>query len=534
MFLGYNVNLERPRSVPFAHARLSLSLFIAILAAPTLGACGRSDTAAAQDAALAQSLFEQNRITEARMAIKDAIAQRDDEPQYHILRGRIEYAADAVPQAFDAYNNAVSLDPSNMESLQAVSQLGLQTGHLRESLEATETILSLSPDDPSALLTRGLHSIIRSRFDEANGYADRILSRDPTNEGGAILKARATFRKGESAAALTALDRFSASRADTVGIAMTRLEIYRALDDADGMRAQFAKLRNLAPENDSLRIDEANFAFKDGRSGDALKLTADLLANPKVKRDQIPIVIDLWREYAPAGPAAAGIEAIGRAGSAAARAAVARFLEDTGRLDEAAEVAATLSGADRVALDAAIAAKRGKRADALALANSVLEDDSTHCLALVVRSEIRFDNNNLQGALRSAQEAGSQCPDQIAAWRVAALSYSRRGDVENARRIWRQGMEANRQNSQLAGQFVGWLEANGQSREAVAVARRLSYDAPALMSGWRLYEKTCERANQPCVTDAKKGLMFAAKSYGIDLLPGQPPPNGLFGRIITR
>ncbi len=199
MIPDYHVNPERQKQLcrRGTKTRAGFTLVAALMASLLMSGCGRSDAAAARDAMRAQELLGERRFAEARMAIKEAIAERDDEPQYHILRGRIEYAVKAIPQAFDAYSNAMALDPSNMEALQAVSQLGLQTGNLRESLAATEAILSLEPDDPNALLVRGLHAIVRNRFDDAVGYADKILARDSANEGGAILKARALFRKGE-------------------------------------------------------------------------------------------------------------------------------------------------------------------------------------------------------------------------------------------------------------------------------------------------------------------------------------------------
>lgn len=534
MVFGYNVNPELALRARAFRPGVLFALAAALLATPTLSACSRSEAAAAADATRAQSLFEQRRFAEARMAIKEAIAEQDDEPQYHILRARIEYAVNAIPQAYDAYNDALALDPSNMEALQAVSQLGLQTGHLRESLDATDTILSLAPNDLSALLTRGLHSIVRSRFDEADGYADKILAIDPANEGGAILKARAIFRKGQSQVALAALDQFTAAHPATVGIALTRLEIYRALDNADGMRAEFAKLRGLAPDNDAVRVDEANFAFKDGRPADGLAITAALLANPKLARDQVPVVLNLWQEYSPSGPDNVLLRRIVSEGSSATRTAVAGYFLENGQIAKATSAAASLRGADRVALDAGAALEQKDWPKALELANSVLSEDATHCLALTVRSEVRLHNGNLQGALRSAQEAVSQCPGQIRGWRLAATSYSRRGDLENAQRMWRQGIAANRQNSTIAAAAIGWLEANGQGREAVAIGRRLTHDAPALMSGWRLYAGACARNDPKCVANAQRGLAVAARSYGIDLLPGQLPPNGLFGRIVTR
>ncbi len=532
----YHVNPQRQKLLyrSGTKKRAGAALALALAGCLLVSGCGRSDAAAANDAQRAQQLLGERRFAEARMAIKAAIAERDDEPQYHILRGRIEYAANAIPQAFDAYSNAMALDPSNMEALQAVSQLGLQTGRLRESLAATEAILSLDPADPNALLMRGLHAIVRNRFDDAIGYADKILARDPANEGGAILKSRALFRKGEPKEALSALDLFSAKKDDTSGISLTRLEIYRALHDSNGMREQFAKLRTLLPDNLTLRIDEANFAYKEGRAGVADALLAALLANPKLSRSDISQIVDLWYEYSPDAPSDAAIGALAASGSEAARVAVAAYLIDKDRLPAAERLIESLPGSDRAPLEAAAALRRGDRAGALARAKAILEKDKTNCRALVVRAGARLAIREFDAALRSSQEAASQCPQLIEAWRLAAISYSERGDLENATRMWRQGIDANRQNSLLAGQFMRWLEANGKQRESVAVARRLTHDAPALMSGWRLYVAACDRAKDRCSAAARQGLLRAGQLYGIDPLPGETAPNGLFGRMITR
>src|SRR3546814_20867910 len=78
---------------------------------------------------------------------------------------------------------------------------------------------------------RGLHAVIRNRFAEADGYADRILARDPGNEGGVILKARIAVRKGAPRDALAVLAPYGAARPDTVGVAMTRLEVSREIGE---------------------------------------------------------------------------------------------------------------------------------------------------------------------------------------------------------------------------------------------------------------------------------------------------------------
>jgi hypothetical protein len=104
--------------------------------------------------------------------------------------------------------------------------------------------------------------------------------------------------------------------------------------------------------------------------------------------------------------------------------------------------------------------------------------------------------------------------------------------MDNARRIWRQGLAANPQNGEFVRAAVEWFAAAGQQREALAVARSLARAAPALSSGWRLYRDSCARFAGGCVAEAEAGERAAATIYAIDLLPGQALPNGLFGRIV--
>src|SRR3546814_6772801 len=92
------------------------------------------------------------------------------------------------------------------------------------------------------------------------------------------------------------------------------------------MREQFARLLRLATDNLDLRLDEADFAFKDGRPRDGAALIVGLLADPKTSADQIAATLGVWREYAPQGPGDASLEPIAATGSTAARVVTAEFL----------------------------------------------------------------------------------------------------------------------------------------------------------------------------------------------------------------
>src|SRR3546814_8316616 len=103
----------------------------------------------------------------------------------------------------------------------------------------------------------------------------------------------------------------------------------------------------------------------------------------------------------------------------------------------------------------------------------------------------------------------------------AHIANVRRDVREHALRMGLRGISVNSQNPDMSRAYVAWLTAYRQEREALAVARRLTHQAPALLGGWRLYRDTCARQKQDCLGTAQAGLKNASTLYGIDLLPGQ-------------
>ena len=100
--------------------------------------------------------------------------------------------------------------------------------------------------------------------------------------------------------------------------------------------------------------------------------------------------------------------------------------------------------------------------------------------ALGTRAKLLLKSAKFIEALRSAQSASSECPDQPYLWELTALAYSGLRDPVNARRVFRQGIEANKQSESLARAYAFWSMARGNDREAVATVRRLTRSAPAL------------------------------------------------------
>lgn len=527
------------RAVPEGQAinhnltKLALAMLL-LLYSGVLSGCSDSESDAAQYAAQAEILLGENRLGEARQTIRKAIAARDDVADYHLLKGRIEYTAGSFENAYAAYSEALALNPSSQEGLQAVSQLGLRVGRFTESVDATDKLLVLNPNQLDALLIRGLHALIKRDYDGATKTADQILAISRLNEGGVVLKARASFLAGNPEEAARILDSFDSSQPNTQAVSLTRLEIFRALRNPQMMAAQYAALKKLRPDDLVLRLDQANFLYKTNDASKATALVATVLADKAAMPQDVANAIALWEEYAVTNINQSVSRSIAASGTTGARITGARYFADIGNVPAATVLLGNMTGADADAERAKIAQTTGDKAGAQRLVEAILDMDKTHCSALKTQAALWYSDRKFADALRSAQRASSECPNQPRLWQFTAKIYSALDDDANARRVFGQGIEANKQSEELVRAFSEYLLANKNKREAVSAARKLTRLAPALNSSWRLYAEICAKAAASCVADSKLGLADSQTRYGVDLLPGEQPPNGLFGRLVKR
>lgn len=518
---------------PFAR-HLPRSATVMCLALALVAACTDRAQQASAAGALAEQQLAAGNLEGAKRSISKAIAAQDDNLDLQLLRGRIAVARGAPEEAYSAYSDALSLDSTNGEALQGVSQFGLSTGHLQESLEATKRILLLAPDQPDALLTRGIHSLIRRRFDEAVEFADKILASNPANENAIILKARAQFLRGDTEQALATVSAAASGKSETAGVALTKLELSRELRRPDDMKAEFAKLRSLRPGDQALRLDEADLHFKLGERAQAQQLVTEVLSDPQAQGETIDKAIQLWVDYGARDAPISGLRRIAASGAAGARRATARFLIEADLLDLAEPVLTSLTGEDRAALAAREEARKGNYAQALASADTVLKRDSTQCDALVANSGANAGLRRWAAALQSGQRAAAECPEQAAAWLATADAYKGLGEASGAERIYSQAFAAHPQDVRVVRSYADWLIEQKRPREALAIARRLTRNAPASLAGWAYYRDLCRRSHQDCQDEASRGFQDAQTRFGTDLPIGSPAPNSLFGRLASR
>ena len=187
---------------------------------------------------------------------------------------------------------------------------------------------------------------------------------------------------------------------------------------------------------------------------------------------------------------------------------------------------------DIIALRARISVARGRLDEGLGQASAILQRDQTHCDALLAKAQADIAKGHALDAINASQMAASSCPQLATAYLVLARAHQLHGSRESVDIAFRDGFERNGQNFGLTHAYTDWLEQTGQGTRALAIARRLTINTPALLSGWKLYLELCARVpDANCKNEAGAGLAIARRRFGVDFRSGERPLISLFGRL---
>jgi tetratricopeptide (TPR) repeat protein len=505
---------------------------LSVAASLALASCSGRPEVASRIASQAQEQLQNGDIKLAQQTIKRAIKERDDMPEIFILRGRIELAAKEPAKALDAYSDALALDKANMEALQAAAQLGLQVGRFQVAEDAADRILAINPEDTNALLVLGLLRIVGHRNDKALEYADRILAKNPSHEPANILRTRALFISGKPDEALSHILKVVPVTGPTEGESMTLLELYRERGEAAKMLQQFEYLRKLRPNDFALRVDEANLRYKLGETEPARALTGQALlrANDELAEAVAPVA--LLREYDRNPFNDEQLKTLASKANMNSLVELSRYYLDIGQPEKVTILLGAKQGSDAQALLARTAIAQGNQKTGLAQAETVLSRDKTQCDAKLARAEFYMQTKQIDAAIRDAQEAQAQCPRISAGWLILARGYIAKGDKSGTRQIFDQAVGVLPQDRVISEAFARWLIGQKHEQRAASEVHRLVRSAPALVSGWTMYQEICKAIRDSmCLSEANRGLADSKRNLGIDPPKGERPPAGLFGRM---
>ena len=518
-----------------ANLHLDLRLVMIVLAAFVLTGCGDRTSRAAEAAALARAQFEAGNLIEARSNVQQAIIGRDDVADYFILLGRIELAAEKPTSAFNAFSRALGLQADNLEGLQNIAELGLQTDRIEEADAAADRILLLFPGSTRAMLVKGFVAIETGRLDEAKRFAENIRSINQADIGGAILSARVSAIEGQFEEAIGIVDAARKQVEDTSALDATLLEIYRAQGNPQGMQSVFPEVVAASDQNIAYQLDYINFLYKAGNMAAARARFAEAIASKPNDRDLLRGLARLFHEYDRQPLSTSQLEALGQTGSRAAQLAFARFYLESMQLANAEGVlrqAVKENVLEAKALASRVYLALGRDKEARRAAESVLAVDPRNPDALLARSALERAGGMTDRAIEDANIVVSDAPQEYAGYVALAKAQLAKGGELRARQVFERGMDALPQSALLAGEYGAFLRRIGDPSRLATLYADLVAASPSSIKTAKAYAAVCEETRDAvCRVKAGRALEMAARSYLIDDAPGAPKQRGLFSRI---
>jgi predicted Zn-dependent protease len=165
-------------------------------------------------------------------------------------------------------------------------------------------------------------------------------------------------------------------------------------------------------------------------------------------------------------------------------------------------------------------------------AQAILARDPDNGDALLIQADAKMARGDPAAAIVDYQRVVRDYPQWEEGYFGLARAYTATDKPIAVRRVFEDGRRALPQSLPFARAYTAALIAMNNGERAVEVARRFAFDSPSLIAGWTLYRDTCAKAGgSECRGEAAEGLRTARTRFGLDLVPGTPPPIALIGRL---
>ena len=495
-------------------SRVARIVAIALLLA--VASCGSPEQKAAKAAARYDVYYARRDFYSARVEINRAIAAQDDVPEYWARLARVQLAMGKYLDAYNSYARVAELEPANSEAVETMAELSYSGGSLDDAEKFADEVLERQPRSLRMLLVKGSVAATRRDAVAARAIAERMLTIDPTNEGGTVLLARSQMIGRDLDGAVATLEKSIAKDGESVPKLMALLDLYIGRNDFRRVARTFARLFTLRPGDTDLRLEYAKILYEQGLPGRALNMLARLTrARPDDSALQQRIV-DLWTAI---GSEMVDVDRVRRfvvaGGNAQMKIALARLLLDQRRFADAEAVlrpfvdtgAITARNVEADVLYAGALSGLGRGGEALALIDRVLAFDDNHPRALLMRVRVSVARSDLGRALRDAQLLVRDTPGMMEGRIALAQIYVRRNEPILADDAYARAMNELPGDSGMLAAYIDYQLGRGRPTMARDAARRFTSDNPRSRDGWRERGELCiELLDAACVAQSFDAL----------------------------
>lgn len=446
----------------FPSSRLPKVLAVSLIL--TLAACAEEDPM--QFVQEGNSLSAKDDVESARVQFRNALQINPKLAEAYYGLALLDEKKQDWKAMFANLQETVSIDPNHVNARVKLGQLYMLQGQLEQAKEQAASALKLAPENVDAMIFQSAVFFREGKNPEALEQINRVLAKDANNADAVISKATILFTEKNNDEALALAQKGIDAHPDNAGLRLLKIRFQTELKQYDDAVNEFAQLIDQHPEDKGLRNSQIDLLVAVGKAEQAEQALRDAIAkHPDDVDFKLKLVALLERRDPEQAEAALKAYVAERPTDMQLKSRFARFYADRGRAEDELAVlnqivAADANGKEGMAAKtrlAELAWGKNDKASAEKQVAEVLAADGNNSEALLLRSGLRLDNNDADGAISDLRIVLRDRPNSDRAMAMMAQAYMMKGEQEVAESHWRKALEVNPANMSALMPITGQL-----------------------------------------------------------------------------
>jgi len=443
-------------------------IFILVFFAVSVAACGGAEERKAVYMEKAKSSIAAGDLEKARIELKNVlqIDPKDGEAYYQL--GKVFEQLKDMRKAYANYRKAEELSPDLLDNHASLGNIYLYlTGEVDKAKEKVSLILSKDPENSAGLLLKAA-ILVRTEDDRAAAkeIAENIVSREPGNVQAVVFLSSLYMKTNESEKAIKILASSLKSNPNNKKLNNLLGLIYLKNKDYEHAEAVYKKLFELDPDSRQSHISLAAFYNVSGDKSQAEKVLRDSIANAPDDTERYFDLLKYISVVKGNEESLNELKAFIKKNSHMGRLRIAlgEFLYVNHKQEEAVEVYKEVLHdfpEEKVGVDAGIALATiymgrkeiEKANEVIATALSVSPNDPKVNMLV---AKLALHEKNSERAIIALRIVNKETPDNIDAYLLLVDAYKMAGNDEQANNVLNSAYENNRSNPESLLKLAQW------------------------------------------------------------------------------
>ncbi len=454
---------------------------MAALVALAVSGCSTPEEKAASYLKDGKELFEKGNFVQAGLEFRNALQLNNKLPEAWLYLGKIDLRNQKWDDAYRDLSRAVALDPNNVEALTELGSLQLGAGRLDDAMKTSETVLKLQPKDAGAHTLRGAVMYRLQNLDMAETEAKAALEIDPKHVDAMLLLARINQSKGDTAAALSVVDKGLVDAPTNIPLQLVKIDILETAGKTDEVIAAYKTLIAQHPKERAYRNLLAAHYLRHKQPDQAQQVLEQTVQDFPGEDDAKIAVIRFAAQYSSRAKAIELARGYVQQApdSQEMKFELARLLIEDGQKDAGKKIYLDLASSDKnptiikaqTAL-ARLAMADGNADEAEDRISKVLALDAHNGDALMLRAGIAMQKEKPSDAVTYLNTVLTDSPNSAPALMLLGQAYMLQGQIELGKEQYYRAIEANPNDAKIPVTFAGLLAQRQEFNQAENVLDR--------------------------------------------------------------